>query len=175
MIRLWRLPRFRRIAVFSAIAYWLVFLFAIRDLSVHARSGSVSFSVADRLWELMFRLRGPFQFEPVALLELPFLTWTLSPLNAAIGAALAALVGLNFALAWLAVSRPQICRARPAAGILAALPGLLAGSACCGPVLFIVLGLPLSASLVGLFGMLVPAAAVLLALALLVNLRSVKA
>ncbi|MCO6440869.1 MAG: hypothetical protein J5I81_07245, partial [Nitrococcus mobilis] len=64
---------------------------------------------------------------------------------------------------------------RPAAGLLAALPGLLAGSACCGPVLFIVLGLPISASVVGLFGMLVPVAAALLVLALLFNLRRVDA
>lgn len=172
---LWRLPRFRRIAVLAALGYWLAFLLAIQDLSVHSRAGPVGLTLADRMGDLMFQLRGPFHFEPVALLELPFLTWTFAPLNVAIGAALAALVGLNLALAWLAVSRPRVCRARPAAGLLAALPGLLAGSACCGPVLFIVLGLPISASVVGLFGMLIPAAAVLLVLALIFNLRRVDA
>lgn len=90
-------------------------------------------------------------------------------------AALAALVGLKLALAWLAVCRPRACRARPAAGILATLPGLLAGSACCGPVAFIVLGLPISASAVEFFSTLVPAAFVLLMLALLFNLRQVDA
>ncbi|WP_156777052.1 hypothetical protein [Nitrococcus mobilis] len=172
---LWRLRRFRWIAVLSALAYWLAFLFAIQDLTVHARVGPVALTLADRAWELMFQPRGPFHFEPIALLQLPFLTWTFAPLNAATGAVLAALVGLNISLAWLAVSRPRACRARPAAGILAALPGLLAGSACCGPVLFIVLGLPISASVIGLFGMLVPAAVVLLVLALLFNLRRVDA
>ena len=170
---LWRLRRFRRIAVLCAIAYWLAFLLAIQDLTLHSRTGPVLLTLADRMGDLMFQLRGPFHFEPIALLQLPFLTWTVAPLNAALGAALGTLVGLNLALAWLAVSRPRACRARPVAGVLAALPGLLAGSACCGPVLFVVLGLPISASVVGLFGVLVPAAAVLLLLALRFNLRRV--
>ncbi|MCO6442006.1 MAG: hypothetical protein J5I81_13215, partial [Nitrococcus mobilis] len=88
---LWQLPRFRRIAVLAAFAYWLAFLFAIQDLSVHSRAGPVGLTLADRVGDLMFQLRGPFQFEPIALLDLPFLTWTFAPLSAAIGAALAAL------------------------------------------------------------------------------------
>ncbi|MBA1148026.1 hypothetical protein H0Z60_13310, partial [Ectothiorhodospiraceae bacterium WFHF3C12] len=68
-----------------------------------------------------------------------------------------------------------ICRARPSVGLAAALPGLLAGSACCGPVVLIALGLPVTATVMGLFGWLLPVAAGLLAAALVYNFRQVRA
>lgn len=161
----------RRVAVAAVAAYWLLYLLAMQDLSLHTQFQAFSVIAADQPWQLMWKVRAPFQFEPVVLLRAPFLSWTLSPVNAAIGLILAVLVGINLALAWTALRRPQQCSARPATGLVAALPGLLAGSACCGPALFLALGVPVTATVLGLFGVLVPASAVLLVVALAVNLR----
>lgn len=165
----------RRVMLISGIAYWLLYLLAVRDLALHAGGQDWSARLAAEPWSLMWQARGPFQFEPVALLQAPFFTWTLSPVNAALGLLLAALVGANLALGWTAIYRPAYCSARPTTGVLAALPGLLAGSACCGPALLLVLGIPVTASLMGLFSLLIPISAALLAIALWVNLRRMNA
>jgi hypothetical protein len=167
-------PAQRRVMLISSVVYWLLYLLAVQDVAVHARYQHWQIQVAGNAWQLVWKSRAPFQFEPIALIQGPFFTWTASPLNALIAAGLAILVALNLALAWTAVFQPTHCRARPSTGVLAALPGLLAASACCGPVLFIVLGLPITASVVGLFSVLVPVSALLLAAALAVNLRHLR-
>lgn len=159
----------------ATLLYWLLYLLAVQDLRLHTQLQSWSARLGREPWSLMWQSRGPFQFEPVALVQGPLFTWTASPLNALIGLALAVLVGLNLALAWTAVFRPAYCSARPTTGVMAALPGLLAGSACCGPIVFLVLGVPVTASIMGLFGMLIPLSALLLVGALGYNLSKVSA
>lgn len=170
---LWRVAPFRWVAAVVGVIYWLAYQLAIQDLVLHGRMGPMGLRLAEHPWEVILQRRSLFQFEPVALLQLPFLSWTLSPMNGLIGAALALLVALNAGCAWIAVTQPRLCRARPSAGLLAAVPALLAGSACCAPVAFLVLGLPVTASIIGLFDVLLPLAALLLLAALRYNLHRV--
>ncbi|MBA1149524.1 hypothetical protein H0Z60_20980, partial [Ectothiorhodospiraceae bacterium WFHF3C12] len=109
---LWRQRWFRRVCLAAAGLYFLVYQVAIQDLAFHDRLADARFLLVDEPLRVMLQQRGPFQFEPVALVELPFITWTLAPLNMLVGLILAILVGLNAGYAWAAVSRPRICRAR---------------------------------------------------------------
>jgi hypothetical protein len=55
--------------------------------------------------------------------------------------------------------------------VLAGLPGLLAGSACCAPILFVLLGVQVTASLVTFMGLMIPAAFVFLLAGMALTLR----
>ena len=163
--------RSQAIAVGVALLYVLVFQYAISDLTIDATSRSFSFFALSNWQEVVFRQRVPFQFESIAVLEGPFFTWLLSPVNLAFGLVLGALTGAQIALTSVARKCAVSCGLSPAAGLFAGLPGLLAGSACCAPILFVLLGIQLTASLVTLMGLMVPIAFVLLLGGLAYTLR----
>jgi hypothetical protein len=66
-------------------------------------------------------------------------------LNTILGLGLSALVGLNLALTVLAWTQPNACGlGESSTAVLATIPALLSGTACCGPVVLIVLGIQAS-------------------------------
>lgn len=151
--------------------YLLLYLVAIGDLT-YTPSAGTTIRVAETL--TVFAATGPFTFEAVAVVEAGIVTLLISPLNLLIGGTLALLVGLNAALTVIAYRQPAVCDARPHETLLSTIPGLLAGSACCGPVLLILLGIQASAALISFFSILIPFAFVLLLLTLLLNLRRIR-
>ena len=163
--------RTRGVFLWSAFPYLILYLYAIGDLRFYAWQGGIGARFSPQPLELLFKPISPFYFEAIGLLRLPFLTYLVSPPNLLIAMALALLVGLNIAFSYMAIVAPRVCYGNPAVGILSALPGLLAGSACCGPILLIVLGVQASASLIALFSWLVPIAVVLLLVTLMVNAK----
>lgn len=154
------------------LIYLVVFLVALGDLTLDsALRASSALTVSG--WEaLLLRQRAPFQFEAIAILEAPFMVWLVSPVNIAIGLALGLLTGAQIALVRIAQRCSVACGLSPIPGLLAGLPGVLAGSACCAPVLFVLLGLQVTAAVITVMGLLIPAAFVLLTVGLLVTLRS---
>lgn len=151
--------------------YLLVYMMAVGDLAYTPAAG-LGIRVAESL--NVFAATGPFAFEAIAVVEAAFVTFLLSPLNLAVGGTLALLVGLNAALTFIAYRQPAVCDARPHETLLSTIPGLLAGSACCGPVILIVLGIQASAALISFFSILIPFAFILLLLTLLLNLRRIR-
>jgi len=150
-------------------AYLLGYLVAIGHLGTGF--GGVDVLVVADPAERLFRQRSPFSFEPIARVALGPVTLLLAPLNVALGLALAGLVGANLAVSYLVWRHPAACGIDPgaasASGILAGLPALLSGAACCGPALLLVLGVQASAGLIAAFGVLVPVAAAALLASLL--------
>jgi len=143
------------------VGYLLAYLIAIGQLSF--RGDAASLLVVDDPLSRALEPMGYGTFEPVARVELPGLTYLLSPVNAAIGMGLGGLVGLNLALTYLALTQPKACGiASSSAGAVAGLPALLSGAACCGPVVFLVLGIQASGVLLTAFDALLPLAAILL-------------
>lgn len=144
------------------VAYLLVFLWVLGDLTVSAEAG-LSVFVADRpLARALRPAPGAFLFQPVALVELGVVFWEVSPLNTLLGLALATLVGLNLAFSYLAVTQPTSCGLSAGAGVFASVPGLLAGSTCCAPVLLVVAGVQASGLLLAAFVWLLPVGIALL-------------
>jgi len=118
--------------------------------------------VADPLGKFLQPELGPFMFTPVARVSLGPVTYLFS-LNTVFGAVLAGLVGLNLALTYLVWRQPKACGiGGKSGGLLASVPALLSGTACCGPVVLIVLGVQASGVLLTGFQFLLPAAALLL-------------
>jgi hypothetical protein len=164
-------PASQAIAWAVALVYLVVFQIAVADLTIDGALRSVSIFVVEGWQSLVWRSRAPFQFEAIAVIEAPLLVWLVSPMNIAIGLALGLLTGFQIALVRIARACAVSCGLKPAAGVLAAVPGLLAGSACCAPILFILLGVQVTASLITLMGLLIPAAFVFLVLGLALTLR----
>lgn len=141
-------------AVTAGLGYLLVYLFGLGHLGLG--DSGLSLSVVDDPLTRALQLRGPFQWEPVALVVAGPIELLVSPLNLLLGTVLGGLVGLNLAVSLVAYRGPAACRLGPGAGAAAGLPGVLSGFACCGPTILIVLGLQASAAVLTLFQWLLP-------------------
>ena len=164
-------PASQALAWGIALVYLAVFQIAVADLTIDSISRPTSIFAAPNWESLLLRERAPFQFEAVAILETSYLVWLISPMNIALGLALGLLTGFQIALGHIARRCAVACGLSPATGILAGLPGLLAGSACCAPVLFVLLGVQVTAWLVTLMGLMIPAAFVFLLTGVVLTLR----
>jgi len=150
-------------AVFAVVTagYLAVYLWAIGHLAPGLGGFGVTV-VADPLSSFVRPALGPLSFTPVASVALGPVTYLFS-LNSVIGLGLAALVGLNLSMTYLAWTQPRACGlGQSSTGLLASLPAVLSGTACCGPVVLIVLGIQASGVLLTAFQFLLPFAALLL-------------
>jgi hypothetical protein len=144
----------------TAVAYLLVYLYALGHLAP-GLGGFDVVVVSGALGKFLRPELGPFAFTPVARVSLGPVTYLFS-FNTVIGAGIAGLVGLNLGLTYLAWRQPAACGVGTSSGVLASIPAVLSGTACCGPVVLIVLGIQASGIVVTAFQFLVPVAVVLL-------------
>lgn len=152
----------------AGAVYLVAFLHLADRLAIRPRVG-FSWFVVDRPFERALERTGPLSFEPVALLDLGVVRLLVSPIDVTVGAVLAALVGLNLAVAYLATIRPRSCGAGAGTGVAAAVPALLSGSACCAPAIVLALGVQASGAMLAVVPWLLPLGVALL----LANLISV--
>ncbi|ATJ83922.1 hypothetical protein ACFPTY_12905 [Halomonas beimenensis] len=148
----------------TALGYALLYLWLVGDIAGGGRGG---LRLAFPAWERAFESRGALRFEPVGLIELGPWVWTFSPLDTLIALGLGGLLGANLAGLWRLRRAARQCPVKPPSGaLLAGLPALLAGGACCAPLLVIWLGLPIAGSLAVLAPWLVPLSCLALLLGL---------
>ncbi|SDL37329.1 hypothetical protein SAMN05192555_10451 [Franzmannia pantelleriensis] len=146
------------------VSYTLLYLWLTGDM---AGGGLGGWHATFPAWERVFEQRGAFQFEPVGLVSIGGVVWTFSPLNTLLAMTMGLLMGLNIAAGWWLRTRPRQCRLRGAGTSWLALPpALLAGGACCAPLILIWLGLPIAGALAGMAPYLVPGALLLLSVGL---------
>lgn len=158
--------------VFAGVSMLYVALYLVAIGRLVPGGGEVGLLLVEDL-SIAFRSTGTFTFEPIARIDLGPLTLLFSPLDTLFGFALAVLVGLNLALFYLAWTQPAACGIEGATGAFAAIPALLSGTACCGPVLLIVLGIQASGLLLAVFDVLLPLAVVVLLGSLVLVSRNV--
>jgi hypothetical protein len=141
--------------------YLVVYLWAIGHLAPGLGGYSMSV-VTDPGTKLLRPALGPFSFTPVARVQFGAVTYLFS-FNTIMGSVLALLVGLNLGLTYLAWTQPKACGiGQSSTGLIASLPAVLSGSACCGPVVLIVLGIQASGALLTTFQFLLPVSVILL-------------
>jgi hypothetical protein len=156
------LPFYRRLAFSLAAGYLVLFLMALQNITFSGQGVQVLTTHGSR----MFERTGTFTFEPIAQLTFPGLTILLSPLNLVLGLFLSLLVGLNLAVTVIAFRYPAACRFNRGTGLLASVPGLLSGGACCAPTIVLILGIQMSSAFITVFQVLIPASALLLLITL---------
>lgn len=128
----------RNVAVFVSAGYLLLYLYLLGDLSL--TSGGTYFRTADDWSSLLFRQRISFNYESVAALGVGGVTFLISPMNIFLGGVLAILIGLNIGFLAFALEKPKVCGATSKGGVLASVPSLFLGFACCAPTILIALG-----------------------------------
>lgn len=154
------------------VLYLLGYLWAVGDLA--PGFGGYGLVVAtDPLGTLFRTTSGLLSFAPVALVRAGPLAYQVS-LNTLVGFGLALLVGLNLGLTYLTRKQPAACGLSSSTGVLAGVPALLSGTACCGPVVLIALGIQASGVLLTAFQVLLPAAALVLVGSLVLVGRQVR-
>ncbi|TYL36299.1 hypothetical protein CV102_22840 [Natronococcus pandeyae] len=151
------------IAAVVAIGYLAASLWAVGDPAVRPDVAANLIVVYDPLVR-MFDRTGPASFEAVALVDTGVVQILVSPVNLAIGVSIAALVGINLGLTYLAVVQPAACGIGTGSGLVSSLPALLSGTVCCGPVVLIALGRQASGFLLTMFAWLLPVGIVLMLL-----------
>ena len=156
-----RRPDATLVVVGTAVGYLLIYLYALGHLAPGI--GGFDVTVVSGALEKFFQPElGPFSFTPVARVSVGPVTYLFS-LNTVLGLGIACLVGLNLGLTYLAWRQPAACGiGSSSSGFLASIPAVLSGTACCGPVVLIVLGIQASGIIVTAFQFLLPIAVVLL-------------
>jgi len=159
----------RLFALFGiACGYALLYLWLTGDIA----GGGGGWQAVFPAWSRLLEMRGPFQFEPVGLLMLGSLVWTFSPINTLLALVVGVLLGFNLLIGWRLWHLPRRCSLRGSnVGVLAVLPGLLVGGACCAPLLLIWLGLPIAGAVAGVAPLFLPLALFLLSIGLWLGLR----
>ncbi|MDH5020328.1 hypothetical protein [Halobacterium rubrum] len=163
----------RLVFVAATVGYLLVYLATVGDLTFASGGrGPLSIRVADDL-SRAFASLGFFRYGAVAVVSAGPLTYLFSPLNAALAVGLSVLVGANLALTYLGLVQPRACGLESSTGVLAGVPALLSGAACCGPTILLVVGVQASATVITGFQYLVPLAVAMLVASLLLIGRRV--
>lgn len=137
------------------IGYGLIYLYAIGDVTFYGPphwGGHLSEVSLERI----FSARSTLMFEAIAVVELGWLVWLISPLNLFITALLAGLLAANIHGVLYIRAHPTQCRAGGNKGLVGAVPALFAGGACCAPSLILLLGIPGLGAFSAFFGWLVP-------------------
>lgn len=163
----------RTVFLGTSVGYLVLYLVTVGDLSLASgTAGALTIRIVDDV-SRAFASLGFFRFGAVAVISAGPLTYLFSPLNALVALVLSTLVGANFALTYLGVVQPRACGLETSSGVLAGLPALLSGAACCGPTILLVIGVQASATIITGFQLLVPIAVAMLVGALLVVGRQV--
>ncbi|MFE3645250.1 hypothetical protein ACFXOM_30465 [Streptomyces sp. NPDC059169] len=140
--------RRRRAALIAASLTLLVYLFSVGDLAVSVSGRFTGAPVFQAAPGQLLEVRAPYLFEPVlAWHPTSHVAVLLSPVNLLLGAAVAALVGCNIAVAAHAAQQAASCRRTRCARLLGVLPAFLLGFACCVPTFLLVLGASTAAAL----------------------------
>lgn len=151
----------RAVAFVTAVTYLALYLYALGHLAPGFGGFGVTV-VGDAATKFFQPELGPLSFTPVARVAVGPVTYLFS-LNTVLGGGVAVLVGLNLGLTYLGWRQPTACGlGTSSAGFLASVPAVLSGTACCGPVVLIVLGVQASGVLLTTFQFLLPVAVLLL-------------
>lgn len=164
------------------LGYLGIYLFSIGDV-VYSRDLWVleapSVDVVSGWASRLFDRRAPFSYEPIAAVYLTErFVFFVSPMNLLLGVVLAILLSLNVAVLVFVLRAPKACSARTSrSGLLAALPALFLGFACCAPTILLALGTVAASVTLGFLAVrsfLYPVALVGMLIGLLFNLRRIR-
>lgn len=163
----------RLVLLSASVAYFLLYLYTVGDLSVVVgETGALTVRTADD-YSRAFASLGFSRFAAIAVLSAGPVTYLFSPLNVLVAVVLSVLVGANLALTYLGVVQPRACGLEASTGVLAGVPALVSGAACCGPTFLLIIGVQASATLITAFQLLIPVAVGLLVVGLLLVGRNV--
>lgn len=154
-MRLW-------IPLLVGVVYGLFYIYAIGDVTFYGPPAWGGY-IAELTLERVFTARSTLMFEAVAVIEMGWLVWLVSPMNLAITLVLSGLLAANIHGVLYIRAHPDTCSGG-GSGLVGAAPALFAGGACCAPSLILLIGIPGLGALSAFFGWLVPISMIALGL-----------
>lgn len=176
----------RLIGLTAGVAYALAYLYSVQNIVVAPGADLVAgapvpaVSIVAEWSAKIWKPIVPFVWEPVvAIYPLRWVAVFLSVPNLLVAGVLAALVGLNVsvAAAQIHVARTRGSQAGSVKGLVASVPGLLTGFACCVPTVVLALGslaAGFTAAVIAVRPYFIPAAALALTANLLWGMRRLR-
>ncbi len=122
----------------AGVLFLFLYLLSIQHL-FFSFAGDFSLEIADDISSKLFKLRAPFLWEPIALLNLFIAEFFISPMNILIAFALAFLVMINISIAIFSYKYRNVCSPNSSFPLVGILPSMLTGFACCAPTFIIAL------------------------------------
>lgn len=160
----------RKSIILISLLYFLLYLISTRSLTYTRDSTGIEFGSIN----LLFRGSGLINDEPIVKIVIEPVALFISPLNIAIGTILGLLVAVNLLLLYLVVKQPDRCNISDTTGLLASVPALLSGTACCGPIIPIILGIQVTSTLTSLLNIVIPVAFIVLLVSIYILLGHVR-
>ncbi|MHA1964570.1 MAG: hypothetical protein ACXACG_14390 [Candidatus Thorarchaeota archaeon] len=136
-----KLRSYRIMTVLIALIYLGLYSIITGLLVLNVDNWGFSIMILDNWPNLIFRVRTPFNWEPIGLLTLGPVNVFLAVPNIIFGLFIGILVGANLSISTYTYRARTVCNLNPASSVLSAVPALLTGVACCGPTLLISLGI----------------------------------
>lgn len=132
---------YRILVVLIAIVYLGVYSVITGILVLTSGDWGFSLLILDNWPDLIFRVRTPFNWEPIGLLTLGPVSVFVAVPNMIFGLIIGIFVGANISVSIYTYRARTVCNLNPASSVISAVPALLTGVACCGPTLLISLGI----------------------------------
>jgi len=133
-------PFIHRVSIITSLVYGIIYYWTAGYIALNPGTSSGVMWVED-IQGLMWQMRGPFQWEAIALFSLPkFVHIWLSVPNILVAITLVFLVCSNLVLILIAFRHPRICKirkGRKSHSFIALLPALFTGFSCCAPTAII--------------------------------------
>lgn len=136
-----KMRSYRIMAVLIALVYLIVYSLITGLIAVNLSEWGFSLLILENWPDLIFRVRTPFNWEPIGLLSLGPVNVFLAIPNMIFGLIIGVLVGANISISTYTYKARTVCNLNPASSVISAIPALLTGVACCGPTLLISLGI----------------------------------
>lgn len=140
ILKLLKKDRISKLAAYIVgIIYVILYLISIENIIFGTTE--YSFSFAQDWGTKIFQQRISFLWEPIASLNMGFITFLISIPNILLGVLLGFLVGLNVLIGVFSYRMPKVCNIKHKySSIIGFLPAFLTGFACCAPTFLIALG-----------------------------------
>lgn len=160
------------------LLYFIIYLTSIGDLFWGQRVEKFSSFFLRNGWDVMFKLRGPYIWEPIGIVKFPFgVIVNISPLNLALAGVITCLVTLNFMLFIYTITLPKSCRIKKNySGFFGMILGFFTGFLCCVPTFLIPFASVVSGLIpfvVAIRAYIVPAIIILLSLGAISTIRRI--
>ncbi len=170
--------RFFVTALIGGLAYFIIYLAAIRNLIVSAPMGEeksfFEFILLPTWQDLLFRERAPFLFEPIGAFYIGNIRLFLSVPNILLATLLGLLVAFNLALSYYSLRLLQLRGVRGFTSLLSTIPAILSGMACCTPTIILLIGLQVTATIITVWSFFIPLSILLLSISVWWSLHKIQ-
>lgn len=136
-----RMRTYRLLTVLLTLIYLGIYSIITQLVVLSSENFGFGVVILDNWVNLIFRVRAPFNWEPIGHIALGNVRIFLAIPNLIFGLVVGLLVGANLSISTYTYRARTVCNLTPTSSVFSAIPALLTGFACCGPTFLLSLGI----------------------------------